>query len=205
MRSWMQGGLCALTVLAMTVGAQAQMQKQSKTVRLRGEITNVDGSVVSLKDAKGADVKVKLADKLKVYGVEKTSLSSIKVGDFVGVGAMPQPDGSQKAIQVTIFSEAQRGTGEGFKPWDRPNSTMTNATVATSVSGINGQEMMVKYKDGEKKIIIGPDAVILRYVDGNKSEIKPGAKVAISRAQPTGAGQYAADRINVGVGGYAPH
>ena len=101
---------------------------------------------------------------------------------------MPQADGSQKAIQVMIFSEQQRGTGEGHRPWDRPNSTMTNATVDTTVGSVDGQVVMVKYKDGEKKIVVGPDAVIRAYVVGSRDELKPGANVAIVAAakQPDG-------------------
>ena len=91
---------------------------------------------------------------------------------------MPQADGSQRAIQIMIFAESQRGTGEGHRPWDRPGTTMTNATVDTTVAGVDGQVIMVKYKDGEKKIVVGPDAVIRRYVVGSKDELKPGANIA---------------------------
>ena len=101
---------------------------------------------------------------------------------------MPQPDGTQKAIQVMIFAESQRGTGEGFRPWDRPGSTMTNGTVDTTVAGVDGQMLTVKYKDGEQKIVIGPDATIRAYVAGDKSELKPGAHIAIVRADKSADG-----------------
>ena len=103
---------------------------------------------------------MKLLDNAKVFGVQAATVADVKPNDFIGVGAMPQPDGSQKAIQVTIFAESQRGTGEGFGPWDRPGSTMTNGTADNSVTSVNGQVVMVKYKGGEQKIIIGPDATI---------------------------------------------
>ncbi len=91
-----------------------------------------------------------------MFGVVKATLADIKPGTFIGVGAMPQPDGSQKAIRVMIFAEVQRGTGEGHRPWMQPGSTMTNATVDTTVAGVDGQVLMVKYKDGEKKIVVPP-------------------------------------------------
>ena len=117
-------------------------------------------------------------------GVSKATLADVKPGAFIGVGAMPQPDGSQRAIQVTVFAEVQRGAGEGHRPWDaRPNSTMTNGTVDQTVAGVDGQVVMVKYKDGEKKIVVPPDAVILAYAVGDKAELKPGAHIAIVRAR----------------------
>jgi len=128
-------------------------------------------------------VDVKLLDDAKVFGVQAATIADVKPNDFIGVGAMPQPDGSQKAIQVTIFAESQRGTGEGFHPWDRPGSTMTNGTAENTVAGANGQVVMVKYKGGEQKIIIGPDAIIRRYVPGTKDELKPGAHVSVVRPE----------------------
>src|SRR4029434_9147879 len=102
------------------------------------------------------EVTVKLPDTVAVFGVVKATLADVKPGAFIGVGAMPQPDGSQKAIQVMIFAESQRGTGEGHRAWDRPGATMTNATVDTTVTSVDGQVVTVKYKDGEKKILITP-------------------------------------------------
>ena len=107
--------------------------------------------------------KVALTNNVVVWGLAKASVSDVAKGAFIGVGATPQADGTQKAIRVIIFAEAMRGTGEGHRPWTRPNTTMTNATVDTTVSGVDGQNIMVKYKDGEKKIVIGPDAVIRQY------------------------------------------
>jgi hypothetical protein len=132
------------------------------------------------------------------------TLADVKAGNYVGVGAMPQPDGSQKAIQVMIFAESQRGTGEGFRPWDRPGSTMTNGTVDTTVAAVSGQTLTVKYKDGEQKIVVGPDATIRAYVIGDKSELKPGAHIAIVRADKAADGSLSTGRVNVGRDGVVP-
>src|SRR5580704_2000996 len=134
----------------------------------------------------------------------KGTLADIKQGDYIGVGASPQADGSQKAIRVNIFAEPQRGVGEGFRPWDKPNTTMTNATVDNMVTGVDGQVVMLKYKDGDKKIIIGPDAVIIANVVGGMSDLKPGANVAIAAATKKPDGTYDASRINVGRGDFVP-
>ena len=141
--------LLALLAVAFASTASAQ---QPPTVRIRGTIEAVDGPTLSIKSRDGSDVKVRVTDNVAVFGVTKTSLSEIKEGSYIGVTAMPEPDGTQKAIAVHIFPENQRGAAEGFRPWDlRANSTMTNATVAETVAGVNGQSILVKYKDGEKK------------------------------------------------------
>jgi hypothetical protein len=193
-------GAAVVAALA-TTSASAQ---QPQTVRLRGPIEAVDGSTLTVKAGEAGDVKVKLTDNAAVYGVVKASLADIKPGAFIGVGATPQADGSQRAIQVMIFAETQRGTGEGHRPWDRPNTTMTNATVDTTVAGVDGQAIMVKYKDGEKKIIVGPDAVIRAYVVGNRDELKPGAHINIIRATKKPDGTFEAERVNVGRDGIVP-
>lgn len=172
--------------------------------RVRGTIASVDGASLVIKRGEDPDVTVKLADNAQVFGVVPATLADIKPGDFIGVGATPQPDGSQKAIQVMIFAESQRGTGEGFRPWDRPNTTMTNGTVDTAVAGVDGQVVTVKYKNGEQKIIIGPDTVIRAYVSGTRAELKPGAHVAILRADRLPDGTLQTARVNVGRDGVVP-
>ena len=171
---------------------------------IRGTIDKIDGGIVSIKQANGADVDVKLQEDAKVFGVQAATIADVKPNDFIGVGAMPQPDGSQKAIQVTIFAESQRGTGEGFGPWDRPGATMTNGTADNTVASVNGQVVMVKYKGGEQKIIIGPDAIIRRYVPGTKDELKPGAHVSVVRPEKAPDGSPQTARINVGIGNMVP-
>jgi hypothetical protein len=130
-----------------------------------------------VKTREGQEVKIKLPDNSRVLGVQKASLDEVKPGSYVGVSAMPQTDGSQKALHVHIFLDAMRGVAEGFGPWDvRPNSTMTNATVDTTVAGTDSRTLTLKYKDGEKKIVVPPDAPIVKYVPGNKDELKPGGQ-----------------------------
>ena len=142
---------------------------------------------------------------LVVFAVVKTDLSEVKPNSYIGVTAMPDPDGTQRAIAVHIFPETQRGAAEGFRPWDaRPNSTMTNATVAETVKGIDGQNILVKYKDGEKKVVVPPDTPIVTFVASDKSEIKPGAKLIIFGAAKKDDGTLEANRVNVGRDGITP-
>src|SRR6516165_1577975 len=190
--------------LVAVLAVSSALAQQPQTVRLRGPIAAVDGSTLTVKAGEAGDVKVKLTDNAAVYGVVKASLADIKPGAFIGVGATPQADGSQRAIQVVIFAEVQRGTGEGHRPWDRPNTTMTNATVDTTVAGVDGQAVTVKYKDGEKKIIVGPDAVIRAYVVGSRDELKPGANINIIAATKKPDGTFEAARVNVGRDGIVP-
>jgi len=188
--------LLALLAVAFASTASAQ---QPPTVRIRGTIEAVDGPTLSIKSRDGSDVKVRVTDNVAVFGVTKTSLSEIKEGSYIGVTAMPEPDGTQKAIAVHIFPENQRGAAEGFRPWDlRANSTMTNATVAETVAGVNGQSILVKYKDGEKKVVVPPETPIVTFVPGDKSELKPGAKIIIFGAAKKDDGTLEAARINVG-------
>jgi hypothetical protein len=191
----------ALVVAAAVSSASAQ---QPQTVRLVGKIVSVDGSTLVVKTAQD-EVKVTVPANVMVIVGSNGTLADIKKGDYLGVGATPQADGSQKAIRVNIFAEPQRGVGEGFRPWDRPNTTMTNATVDTMVTSVDGQVVMLKYKDGDKKIIIGPDAVIIANVVGDKSELKPGANIAIAAATKKPDGTYEASRINVGRGDFVPN
>jgi hypothetical protein len=190
----------SIVMLTMTSGYAQQVQ----SVRVRGTIESIAGAALVIKQADGTDVTVKLADTAQVFGVVPAKLADVKVGDFIGVGAMPQPDGSQKAIQLMIFAESQRGLGEGFRPWDRPGSTMTNGTVDATVDGVDGQVLTVKYKDGQQKVIVGPDAAIRAYVVGDKSELVTGAHIAIVRADKLPDGTLQTGRINVGRDGVVP-
>ena len=180
------------------------VQAQQKPVRVVGTIVGVDGATIVVKPRKGNEARVALTDKVAVYGVVRATLADVKPGAFIGVGAMPQADGSQKAIRVMIFAEVQRGTGEGHRPWNRPGTTMTNATVDTTVAGVDGQVLRVKYKGGEQRIIIGPDAIIRAYAVGDRSELKPGANIAINAATPKPDGSLEASRVNVGRGDVVP-
>jgi len=192
----------ALALLALlTGGAFAQ---QPPALRVAGTIESVDGAVLSIKTDKLGVAKVALTADAAVFGVAKGALADLKTGAYIGVGATPQADGSQRAIQVTVFAPVQRGLGDGHRPWDRPNSTMTNGAVAETVAGVEGPVLTVKYKDGEKKIIVPPEAVILNYVVGDRSELKSGAHVAIIRAVKKPDGSLEANRVNVGRGEVVP-
>jgi hypothetical protein len=204
LNSWMPRLLVA-SVTAISIFASTAWAQQTPPVRIRGTIESVDGSTLGIKTREGTDVKVKMTDNVAVFAVVKTELSEIKEGSYIGVSAMPQPDGTQKAFAVHIFPENQRGAAEGFRPWDaRANSTMTNATVAETVKGTDGQNIMVKYKDGEKKVVVPPDTPIVTFVASDMSEVKPGAKIIIFAAAKKEDGTLEANRVNVGRDGIAP-
>ena len=192
--------LAALSLLALASGASAQ-----DTVRVRGTIERVEGPIYVVKSRDGAEMKVVLADNGLVVALVKASLADIKQGSFVGATGMPQPDGSQKAIEVHIFPEAMRGTGEGHYPWDlRADSTMTNANVEQSDTSVDGQTLTLKYKTGEKKVIVTPETVVVTYNPSDKSELKPGAKIFIGAAKKQADGTLLAPRINYGKDGLTP-
>ena len=194
--------IIAGTVLLAAVGASIASAQQ--TVRVRGAIEKVDGNTVVVKAADGASVTLTLAANAAIVGVVKASLADIKQGSFIGVTGMPQPDGSQKCMEIHIFPEAMRGTGEGHRPWDlQPNSTMTNATVE-QVTAVGDHQISLKYKDGEKKIAVGSECPIVTYAPSDKAELKPGAKIFISAATKQDDGTIAAPAINVGRDGAAP-
>jgi hypothetical protein len=195
----------AALVLVAALAATAALAQAPQTVRLRGVIEKADGNAVTAKSDKGDELKLNLADKMLVVAVVKASLADIKDGDFIGSGAMPQPDGSQKAIEVHIFAESMRGTGEGFRPWDgAPNSTMTNGTVGNTVTGVDGPVITVKYKDGDKKIIVTPDVPIVRYEVVDLSALKPGVAFSVLAAVKQPDGSFNISRINVGRDGIVP-
>jgi hypothetical protein len=194
----------AAFALAFSVSLAAAQQPQ--TVRIRGTIESMDGSVLTIKSRDGSTMKLKLADNTKVTAMVKSTLADIKKGSFIGVTAMPQPDGSQKAIGLHIFMETQKGVvPTRHFPWDRePGSTMTNADVESTVSGVDGQVIMVKYKDGEKKVIVPPDTPIVSFVPGTMSDVKPGAQMIVIAAQKMPDGTFQSNSINVGRDGAAP-
>ena len=194
-----------VAVAMMVLTSLCAIAQQAPTVRIRGTIETVDGSMLGIKTREGSDVKVRMTDNVAVFAVVKTDLSEIREGSYIGVTAMPEPDGTQRAIAVHIFPENQRGAAEGFRPWDaRANSTMTNATVAQTVKGTDGQNILVKYKDGEKKVVVPPDTPVVTFVASDKSEVKPGAKLIIFGAAKKEDGSLEAGRVNVGRDGITP-
>jgi hypothetical protein len=204
--SWLMPRALAtsLALISTLLGSGAWAQ-QAPTVRVRGTIEAFDGSLLTVKSREGSEVKVRLTDNATVVGVTNIALSEIKQGSYIGVSALPEPDGTQKALAVHIFPEAQRGVAEGFRPWDlRPNSTMTNATVAETVASTDGQTILVKYKDGEKKVVVPPGTPVVTFVPGEKSELKSGAKIIIFGATKKEDGTLEANRVNVGRDGITP-
>ena len=193
------------SLMVISMPGLAAWAQQPPTVRIRGTIEAVDGSLLTVKSREGTDMKVRLTDNVTVVGVAKTAISEIKQGSYIGVSAMPEPDGTQRALAVQIFPEAQRGVAEGFRPWDlRPNSTMTNATVAETVAGTDGEIILVKYKDGEKKVVVPPDTPIVSFIAGDRSELKPGARIIIFSATRKEDGSLEAAPVNVGRDGITP-
>jgi len=176
---------------------------------VRGTIEQVDGPVLTIKSRDGDTLKVKMADDAKVVALVKASLADIKPGSFVGSTAMPEEDGRWKAVEVHIFPEEMRGTGEGDRPYDyKPKSTMTNGTVNAlakrkvngAVENAGGATLTLNYKDGEKQIDVTPATVIVIYAPGSRDELKSGAKIYIPAATRQEDGTLVTARVNVGRG-----
>jgi hypothetical protein len=196
--------MAVATGLALLIATGVSLA-QPQVVRVRGTIEGVDGPLLTIKGRDGKTVyKVKLTEKAAVRGIVKAALTDIKANSYIGVTGMPQADGTQKAVEIHIFPEAMRGVGEGHRPWDLlPNSTMTNAAVAQMVKGVNGDEITLKYKDGEKKILVTPETIIVTYVPGSRDELKPGAKI-FAIAQKKDDGTLEAASISAGRDGLTP-
>jgi hypothetical protein len=202
-RSTLIRPLVAVAVVAASC-LYAIAQQPPAPSRVRGTIEAVDGDVLSVKSRSGEDVKLRMSSDMRVVGITRISLSDIKLGSFIGTTTVPGPDGGANAIEVHLFPEDMRGTGEGSRPFDlRPNSTMTNATVAEAVAGNDGHTLTVKYKDGEKKVVVSPDTPVVTYVPADKSDLKAGAKViAFTKKLPDGS--FETNRVSVGRDGLTP-
>ncbi len=176
-----------------------------ETLRIRGTIESVDGSVYVVKNRDGADVKVTVTDPPLYVAIVKSTMADIKPGQFVGATGVTQPDGSQKAIEVHIFPDSMRGTGEGHYDWDlRPNTKMTNANVEQTVAGVDGPVLTAKYKDGEKKIFVTPETQVVTYVIGDKADLKAGIKVFVGAAKKGADGIWQTPRVTYGKDGLQP-
>ena len=192
--------------LAGAIIAVSCMAATAQTVRVRGTIERADGNVLTLRSNDGAELKLTLTENAVIIAVVKASMADIREGTYLGSAAMPQPDGSQKALEVHIFPEQMRGTGEGHRPYAPiPESTMTNGTTSGStVAGVDGSTIVVKYKDGEKKIVVPPAVPIVRYEIGGKGDLKAGARFTVLAATKKPDGTLEANRINVGRDGIVP-
>ena len=173
---------------------------------VRGTILKADGNVLMLKSTDGTDLRLTLAENSMVIAVVKASMADIKEGTFIGSAAVPQPDGTQKAVEVHIFPEQMRGTGEGHRPFAPvPSGTMTNGSATgPKVTSVDGSTIVVKYSGGEKKIVVTPNTPILRYEIGSKADLRPGARVTVLNATKNADGTFEASRINVGRDGVVP-
>ncbi len=194
----------SLLVLSVAATAAAPAFAQ-ETRRVRATIEKIDGSTLYVKTREGEDLKITLAEKPMIVAIVPATLADLKPGTYVGSGATPGPDGSLVAIEVHIFPEAMRGTGEGHRPMaGPPQATMTNANVDVSVAAVDGQMLTLKYKDGEKKLLVTPKTAIVAYTPGDFAELKPGIKIFIAAAQKQPDGSLQVARISYGRDGLTP-
>jgi hypothetical protein len=194
--------LAALSFALLGIALPASAQE---TVRIRGTIERIEGPVYVVKNRDGAEVKLTVTDNPLFVAIAPSTMADIKPGMFVGSAGMMQPDGTQKAIEVHIFPESMRGTGEGHYDWDlKPQSKMTNGNVEQSVAAVDGPVLSVKYKDGEKKLVVTPETVVVSYVPGNKDDLKPGTKIFVAAAKKQPDGTLQTPRITYGRNGAGP-
>jgi len=195
-------GVSAFAVLLIASIALAQ---NPDIVRVRGTIASLNGQTLDVKGRDGAPIQVKLAEDVKVLAVDRKSMADVKQGVFVGITAMPLPDGTQKAVEIHIFPEALRGTGEGHRPWDLvPNSTMTNANIESAVASSDGQELVLKYKDGEKKFIVPANVEVVMFALAAVADLKPGEKIFVVAGKKQADGSILTPSIVVGRNGVNP-
>jgi hypothetical protein len=187
------------TAVAALFAASLAAAQAPQMVRVRATIESVNGQTLDVKARDGAAMKVQLAPNAPVNQVVKAAVSDIKQGDYIAITAMPQPDGSQKAVAILIFPAAMRGVGEGHRPWDlTPGSTMTNATVASQVTGVSGETINVTYKGGDKKVVVPADAQIVAYKKATAADLKPGEKIFVAGAKKLPDGTLEAPNVAFG-------
>jgi len=191
----------ASMLIAATVGFSAHAADQ---IRVRGTVESLDGSTLSVKTREGTDAKIILKDGWKVSSVAKASVNDIKEGDFVGIASLPTADGGNGALEVLIFPAAMKGTGQGSYAWDlKPNSSMTNATVANAVKSVDGHTLTVTYKGGEKKISIPEGTPVVTFAPAEVSDLKSGATVFVP-SEKASDGSISTSRVVVGTNGIVP-
>ena len=192
--------LPALLLLACACAAA----QTNPVVRLRGAIESVEAGKLVLKERSGKTVTLALPDEVKPAEVLPTDISTIQPGSFIGTAAMQRPDGKLEALEVVVFPEAARGTGEGHYPWDlKPDSTMTNATVANLVRSSDGRTLTLRYKDGEKTVVVPEGVPVVTFRPGDSSLLVRGAKAFIV-AEPMENGDLVVRRLLVGRNGFQP-
>ena len=202
MSGMIQRALASIGFALLCVAWPASAQE---TVRIRGTVERVDGPVYVVKNRDGAELKLTMTDNPLFVAIAPATMADIKPGMFVGSAGMIQADGTQKAIEVHIFPESMRGTGEGHYDWDlKPQSKMTNGNVEQTVAGVDGPVLSVKYKDGEKKLLVTPETVVVTYVMGNKDEVGPGTRIFVGAAKKQPDGTLQTPRITYGRNGAGP-
>ena len=176
------------------------------TVRVRGTVERIEGPVYIVKTRDGSEVKlVTVEDKPLFVAIVPATMKDIKQGMYVGSAGMMQEDGTQKAIEVHIFPESMRGTGDGHYDWDLlPKSKMTNGSVEQAVTGVDGPVLHVKYKDGEKKLVVTPQTVVVTYEFGKREEVQPGTRIFVAAAKKQPDGTLLTPRITYGRNGEGP-
>ena len=217
----MRNQLAFIAASLFAGAATAQMSSSGKPApeHVRGDIVATDGNTVTVKSRGGETLKLQLADDVRVSVAEKAELADVRDGAFIGTTAVAQPDGTLRAIEVHLFPESMRGTGEGHRPWDlRPGSTMTNATVTgvgaaggkspstmtnATVAKVAGGKLTLKYSDGEKSVVVPPDAKVVKLEPADRSQLKPGVHLfAIASRQADGT--FRAERLTIGKDGVVP-
>lgn len=178
----------APVAVAAALGLAAAGSAQAENVHERGTITSLDGSVLKIKDRDGKDVMLNLDDGWKIVGASKATMADIKPGTFIGTATTGEDTG-MKAVEVVVFPEAMKGTGEGHYAWDlQPGgkTMMTNATVNNEVKGTDGKSVTLTYKGGEKKVDIKDGTPIVQFGDATRADLVPGAKVFVNASAITG-------------------
>jgi len=181
----------------------ALAQAPAPTQRLRGTVKSFDGSTLVLAERSGETVALVLADNFSVNEVVPIELAAIRAGSFIGTAALPAADGTLRALEVLVFPEAARGTGEGHSAWDlQPGSTMTNATVAELATTPQGRSLKLRYKDGEKTVVVPDNVPVVTFKPGDRTLLVAGAKVVVTAQLRDG--KPTALRANAGRDGFAP-
>jgi len=191
-------------IFAIALFTAAGVAAQAPTQRIRGDVAALDGTTLTVKTRSGESLTVKLADNYTVAGLVTVDRTALADGAYVGTAAMPRPDGAQTALEVLVFPESMRGTGEGHGPWDlAPGSTMTNATIGRVVKDGTDHRLTLRYKDGEKTVIVPDNVPLVTFEGGDRSLLVPGAHIILTATkQPDGT--LTATRVTVGKNGLVP-
>jgi hypothetical protein len=195
--------LCFVASLLTSTSGFADV-RQPPMSRVRGMIESINGDLLIVKKNDGHNVTMKMTPNAAVTGVEKIALSDIAPGAYVGVTSVADAQGNQKATEVHLFPNSLRGAGEGTRPWDTaPNSSMTNGGLDKMVDSNDGRTLTVKYRGGEKQVVVTPETAVVKLVPGKRSDLQEGAKIVAATAR-TADGALETSRISVGLNGLTP-